>query len=220
MRSVRLSAASKPCANRVAFVIARAKKKNEKRKTKNTKRAILPMPVKDTFVSDDDYLILEDEFGRVPLVAADDAKPLPTHELVTGEERVVVCFYTLKINIAVRASAGVVVALYGEEIDGGDFRVLDIIEPGLAPQAPLPVSLSLSSSSSSSLASTLSSSRKLVALLSGLELGDGDAMKTELLCDFLLNNANISRCIVVGNAVASPPPPPAHTAVQPTYENN
>lgn len=42
------------------------------------------MPVKDTFTSDDDYLVLEDEFGRVPLVIGAENTTLPVHDFVTG----------------------------------------------------------------------------------------------------------------------------------------
>lgn len=42
------------------------------------------MPVKDTFTSDDDYLVLEDEFGRVPLVIGVENSTLPVHDYVTG----------------------------------------------------------------------------------------------------------------------------------------
>lgn len=36
---------------------------------------------------------------------------------------------------------GVVVAVHGEEVEGGDFKVYDILEPGYAPLRPLPGSL-------------------------------------------------------------------------------
>jgi hypothetical protein len=92
----------------------------------NKQRAILPMPVKDNFTADDDYLILEDEFGRVSLIGANESSPLPIHDYVTGEQGV-----SVRLNLNMRLFEGVVVAVRGEEVESGDFRVLDIIEPGI-----------------------------------------------------------------------------------------
>jgi len=43
-------------------------------------RAILPVPQKESFVSDKDYLVLEDETGRIQLVG----DSFNVHEHITG----------------------------------------------------------------------------------------------------------------------------------------
>lgn len=68
------------------------------------------------FCSDTDYLILEDDGGRMSLRGA----CLPVHELVTG----------------------VVMAVKGMPEPGGDFQVNDVCYLGLPPQVPLPVPVS------------------------------------------------------------------------------
>jgi DNA polymerase delta subunit 2 len=135
-------------------------------------RAILPMPVSASFTADDDSLVLEDEYGRVPLVAAPDCD-LRVHQLVTG----------------------VVLALVGEEIDGGDLLVHSVIEPGCPPQLPLRDPTPLP---------------RLVAFVSDLAIGTADgelALRHEMLSDFLLSSPlapRIGRLIIAGNLVAAP----------------
>ena len=68
------------------------------------------------FCSDTDFLILEDDGGRMSLRGA----CLPVHELVTG----------------------VVMAVKGMPEPGGDFQVNDVCYLGLPPQVPLPVPVS------------------------------------------------------------------------------
>lgn len=100
------------------------------------------MPVKDTFTSDDDYLVLEDEFGRVPLVIGAENTTLPVHDFVTGSSFFKTSYVDFNQSIETKTKQnkkkGVVVAVLGEEVDGGDFKVYDIIEPGYAPQRKLP----------------------------------------------------------------------------------
>uniref|UniRef100_A0A6B2L460 DNA polymerase alpha/delta/epsilon subunit B domain-containing protein n=1 Tax=Arcella intermedia TaxID=1963864 RepID=A0A6B2L460_9EUKA len=74
-------------------------------------RAILPVPPKDSYVSDKDCVFLEDETGRTKLRGiAFQAKDLIT---------------------------GMIVAVKGRGVEDGDFEVHEIIEPGIAPQRPL-----------------------------------------------------------------------------------
>lgn len=75
-------------------------------------RSIAPLVSPHNFVHDDDYLILEDESGRVRLV---------------GD------------NVSAKSYVtGVVVAIYGREGSDGEFLVQHILEPGLPAQEPLP----------------------------------------------------------------------------------
>lgn len=75
-------------------------------------RSIAPLVSPHNFVHADDYLILEDESGRVRLV---------------GDNVVAKSYVT-----------GVIVAVYGQEGTDGEFLVQQIIEPGLPAQLPLP----------------------------------------------------------------------------------
>jgi len=68
----------------------------------------------ERYMSDDDSLVLEDEFGRVSL--SGPASKLPVRSLVSG----------------------VVVALAGREVEGGRFEVDRVFVPGLAPQQQVP----------------------------------------------------------------------------------
>jgi DNA polymerase delta subunit 2 len=93
---------------------------------------------------------------------------------------------------------GVVLALVGEEIDGGDLLVHSVIEPGCPPQLPLRDPTPLP---------------RLVAFVSDLAIGTADgelALRHELLSDFLLSSPlapRIGRLVVAGNLIARPPPP-------------
>jgi DNA polymerase delta subunit 2 len=140
-------------------------------------RAILPMPVSASFTSDDDSLVLEDEFGRVPLLlptAARSQQQSLVHRLVTG----VVC------------------ALVGEEVDGGDFLVREFIEPACAPQKPL--------------ALLRDGEPRYLAFASDLCVGSASgeqALLLELLAAFLLSSPlapHIARLVVAGNLIAPP----------------
>ncbi|XXG60126.1 hypothetical protein AAC387_Pa04g2100 [Persea americana] len=76
-------------------------------------RSAVPLAKPHNFMHPDDYLVLEDESGRVKLA---NGKLAPS------------VFVT-----------GLVVALHGKETSDGDFFVQDILEAGLAPQKPLPL---------------------------------------------------------------------------------
>lgn len=78
-------------------------------------RSIVPLVSPQNFVHPNDYLILEDESGRVKLMG----------EKVSSESYV----------------TGVVVAVCGQEGRDGDFLVHDILEPDLPPQLPVPSGL-------------------------------------------------------------------------------
>ncbi|KAH9565765.1 hypothetical protein CY35_04G094700 [Sphagnum magellanicum] len=79
-------------------------------------RSVVPLATPSKFTHNDDYLIMEDESGRVKLIR--DAN-LPS-------------FYV----------TGVVVAVCGKEEKDGEFFVQEILEPGLPPQIPLPSAVS------------------------------------------------------------------------------
>ena len=72
--------------------------------------SIPPPPPPDKFYSPDDNVMLEDESGRMELVG----EPLKDARLVTG----------------------VIIGVLGFETPDGEFEVLDICYPGMAPQAP------------------------------------------------------------------------------------
>ncbi|MCO5580868.1 hypothetical protein L7F22_034740 [Adiantum nelumboides] len=75
-------------------------------------RSVFPLVSPHNFVHADDYLILEDESGRIRLV---------------GE------------TVSARAYVtGVVAAVYGREGSNGEFLVQHILDPSLPPQEPLP----------------------------------------------------------------------------------
>ncbi|KAL5983236.1 DNA polymerase delta subunit 2 [Asimina triloba] len=74
-------------------------------------RSAVPLVRPHNFMSSDDYLILEDESGRVKLA---------------GDVLIPSIYVT-----------GVVVALHGKETGDGDFWVKDVLEAGLPPQTPL-----------------------------------------------------------------------------------
>ncbi|KDP24624.1 hypothetical protein JCGZ_25540 [Jatropha curcas] len=76
-------------------------------------RSAVPLVKPHNFMHPDDYLVLEDESGRVKL----GGDMLSPSAYVTG----------------------VVVALHGKETSAGDFLVLDVLEAGLAPQIELPL---------------------------------------------------------------------------------
>ncbi|CAN1803280.1 DNA polymerase delta small subunit [Linum perenne] len=78
-------------------------------------RSVIPLVKPHNFMSSDDYLILEDEGGRVKL----DGQLLLPSVYVTG----------------------VIVALLGKETTKGDFLVHEVLEAGLAPQIDRPIKL-------------------------------------------------------------------------------
>ncbi|XP_050383250.1 DNA polymerase delta small subunit isoform X2 [Argentina anserina] len=76
-------------------------------------RSAVPLVKPRNFVHADDYLVLEDESGRIKLAGS----VLSPSVYVTGN----------------------IVALHGKETDEGEFVVLDVLEPGLSPQIELPL---------------------------------------------------------------------------------
>lgn len=81
-----------------------------------------------SYVSDDDSLVLEDEFGRIKLNAAG----VPVKSLVTGA-----CAVCDRVWSHRALAAGLVVSLLGEDT-GGEFKVTRMFHPGIAPQPALP----------------------------------------------------------------------------------
>ncbi|XP_020260121.1 DNA polymerase delta small subunit [Asparagus officinalis] len=75
-------------------------------------RSVVPLVRPHNFMHPDDYLVLEDDSGRVKL----------TGELVSPSTFV----------------TGIVLALHGKETGGGEFLVQDILEAGLPPQIERP----------------------------------------------------------------------------------
>eukprot|EP00249_Psilotum_nudum_P018489 c26833_g1_i1 orf=318-1646(-) len=78
-------------------------------------RAVGPLTEPHKFMHSDDYLILEDESGRIKL----------TGDMISCQNYV----------------TGIVIAICGQECSDGEFLVQHILEPGLPPQAPLPSKL-------------------------------------------------------------------------------
>jgi DNA polymerase delta subunit 2 len=139
------------------------------------------------YMSPDDSLILEDEYGRVGLTGAADK--LPVRSMVSG----------------------MVVAVLGREVAGGKFEVEAVFSPGMAPQQPLPRSL-LSSAGAASDAAARAPAYMLV--VSGLGLGTPglDHTPVQLLMDYITGllcsgdeqsarSARIVRVVVAGNSL-------------------
>eukprot|EP00899_Mesostigma_viride_P002336 jgi/Mesvir1/12102/Mv00371-RA.1 len=126
------------------------------------------------YVQDDDVAILEDESGRVKLVGPN----IPTSALVTGP----------------------VIAVRGREQADGDLLILEVLLPGLATQAPIPMP-------------PAGREDQYVALLSGLDFGDdrSSPLLVELLGDFLTGHlgaspehglvGSIAQVIIAGNTL-------------------
>lgn len=130
----------------------------------------------EKYTAEDDYLIMEDEGARMKLIG--DA--LPMSLLVTG----------------------VMIAVRGKEVEGGDFQVSDVCfqTPQLHQTVPEVVE------------------DKYVALVSGLDVGDAkDPLKTLLLVQYLIGSlgseydqvlsSKITRVVIAGNAMAYVEPP-------------
>ncbi len=134
-------------------------------------------PLSGKWAAETDELYLEDESGRV---------------MVTGP--------------AIEASrllvSGVVCALLGHEVRGGEFVVEAICFPSFPPQAPAPAPAAAQGSAPT---------RRRLAFVSGLMFGDapGNADRNQLLVDYLCGSAGgvegaaeIGRVIIAGNTVA------------------
>ncbi|KAK1327156.1 DNA polymerase delta small subunit [Acorus calamus] len=143
-------------------------------------RSAVPLVRPHNFMHSDDHLVLEDESGRVKL-SGDSLDP-----------RVFV--------------TGIVAGLHGKETSEGDFLVLDVLEAGLAPQAPIPPG---------------SREDKYVVLVSGLSVGSSasNPLQFQLLVDHLTGHlgdekgkskqeqsiaSQIVRLVITGNSVELP----------------
>lgn len=140
-------------------------------------RSSTPLVTANKFVSEDDHLILEDNKGRVRLVGTTfDPGPFVT---------------------------GVVLAVRGQEEKDGEFRVEEMMLPGLPPHGP--------PSAPPPQPPASGGAGKLVALVSGLELGGerSDPLQPQVLLDFLAGHtgiaqvsASVVRAVLAGNSSA------------------
>ncbi|KDE06249.1 hypothetical protein MVLG_03408 [Microbotryum lychnidis-dioicae p1A1 Lamole] len=146
-------------------------------------------PPRRKFCSVSDEIMLEDESGRVRLVG-------PAIEKAAGT------FVT-----------GTIMAALGKELSSGDFHVTDFCYAGLPPPAPI------TEDADAMNVSDEDRPEEWVAIVSGLEMGDGDRtqeMRRELLVEYLLGElggnehseeaAKITRVILAGNSMAQPEP--------------
>ncbi|CAN1307131.1 DNA polymerase delta small subunit [Linum perenne] len=149
-------------------------------------RSVIPLVKPHNFMSSDDYLILEDEGGRVKL----DGQLLLPSVYVTG----------------------VIVALLGKETTKGDFLVHEVLEAGLAPQIDRPIKLD--KVTGEFLSST--GEDKYVLFVSGLGVGNTKAnpLQLQLLVDHITGHlgdekeqriaAQIVHVVIAGNSVEIP----------------
>jgi DNA polymerase delta subunit 2 len=136
------------------------------------------------YMSGDDTLVLEDEFGRVPLTVAAGAGAadvLPIAKMVTG----------------------MVISVLGREIAGGKFEVHAFFVPGMAPQKPLPLALQAKEARPPA----------YMLCVSGLQLGapGQDPLPVQLLMDYVTGllgstteqraSARIVRVLLAGNSL-------------------
>ncbi|KAG8901171.1 hypothetical protein FRB99_005504 [Tulasnella sp. 403] len=152
----------------------------------------LTAPPRETYVSTDDSIMLEDESGRVRL---------------TGE-----------IIEALKPVTGIIIGVLGLETSAGHFEVVDHCLPGLPPQVPLTVKPDVVDVDKAE--SSGQSQGEWVALVSGLEIGleSGTAadhsapeVSLQLMVDYLVGEAGgvedqsfssqISRLVIVGDSV-------------------
>jgi DNA polymerase delta subunit 2 len=131
-------------------------------------------------MSENDSLILEDETGRTTLLCAGKDEFKPSH------------FIT-----------GVVTAVKGKALPGGEFEVEDICFSGLAPQPKFP-------------ASPKSEKKKFIAFISGIKIGDVNQqpIALQLVVDYLCGHlgssndiasaAQVCKLIVAGDIIRPP----------------
>ena len=158
-------------------------------------QAILLVPEHQNFVSPKDSLILEDDGGRVKLVVDD-----PT--------------------LVSRNVTGVVVAVLGQQIEGGAFKVETILNPGLPTQTPRTVP--------SRLRIAEEGGPKYVALVSDLNIGSPtlnplySSLLSDYICGYLGSSENdqksvtqrIVRTILVGNTFCPQEEAPVHSKLR------
>ncbi|KAJ7581047.1 DNA polymerase alpha/epsilon subunit B-domain-containing protein [Mycena floridula] len=148
--------------------------------------SIPPPPPPDKFYSPEDNVMLEDESGRVKLIG----EPLKAARLVTG----------------------VIVGVLGMETPNGEFEVIDICYPGIAPQP----SSGLNAPEESM--EVDGQQDEWIGIISGLSIGapsqaDGPI---QMLIEYLtgeegglddqVSASQISRLIIAGNSLAPLPP--------------
>ncbi|KAI8998845.1 DNA polymerase alpha/epsilon subunit B-domain-containing protein [Trametes punicea] len=158
-------------------------------------RSIPAPPPREKFYSDDDSVMLEDESGRISLV---------------GERIRSACLVT-----------GVILGVLGIETHNGDFEVVDLCYPGMAPQSsvgvpwPVPKGGDDVMDVDGASVSQSSASDEWVALVSGLEIGAANPSdgQIQMLAEYLTAElggfedqsqaARISRLIVAGNSLGT-----------------
>ncbi|KAI0781162.1 DNA polymerase alpha/epsilon subunit B-domain-containing protein [Trametes elegans] len=157
-------------------------------------RSIPAPPPREKFNSDEDNVMLEDESGRICLV---------------GDRIRSACLVT-----------GVIMGALGIETQNGDFEVVDLCYPGMAPQPSSGVHWPASQSEDAMEVDTSSSSQSLpsdewIALVSGLEVGSTDPAdaQVQMLAEYLTAEAGgsdeqsqaarISRLIIAGNSLGA-----------------
>ncbi|KAL6073527.1 DNA polymerase delta subunit 2 [Balamuthia mandrillaris] len=137
-------------------------------------RTIIPPPVHGTYASDQDKFILEDDSGRLRLLGTIESEYYVT---------------------------GMVVAVKGVALDGGEFQIEEILLPDLPPQPRFVPACS---------------DDCYVALVSGLCVGDSthNPLYLEMLVDYISGHigssleqsfeAKIVRVILAGNSLVAP----------------
>ncbi|KAI0665028.1 DNA polymerase alpha/epsilon subunit B-domain-containing protein [Cubamyces menziesii] len=156
-------------------------------------RSIPAPPPREKYYSDNDSVMLEDESGRICLV---------------GDRIRSACLVT-----------GVILGALGIETHNGDFEVVDLCYPGMAPQPSLGVPWSPREGSDNAMEvdDSLHSlpSDEWIALVSGLDVGAASPAdgQLQLLAEFLTAEvggtedqsqaARISRLIIAGNSLGT-----------------
>ncbi|SGY90026.1 BQ5605_C039g11785 [Microbotryum silenes-dioicae] len=172
-------------------------------------------PPRRKFCSVSDEIMLEDESGRVRLVGPAIEKAAGT--FVTGKassfsKNAFSCLKEKRPTLIIER-AGTIMAALGKELPSGDFHVTDFCYAGLPPPAPI------TEDADAMNVSDEDRPEEWVAIVSGLEMGDGDRtqeMRRELLVEYLLGElggnehseeaAKITRVILAGNSMAQPEP--------------
>eukprot|EP00915_Cephaloidophora_sp_WS-2016_P007783 GHVH01010773.1.p1 GENE.GHVH01010773.1~~GHVH01010773.1.p1 ORF type:complete len:537 (-),score=67.87 GHVH01010773.1:1015-2625(-) len=146
------------------------------------------------YVQDEDYAFLEEEGGRLELIWEIEGHEKDTDELLFGARG-----GDSARSILGRLVTGLAVAVRGELLDGGQFRVVDILLPGDWMHAEM-VDLTMS---------PVRGKGPLVALVSNLRVADPkiSLSRVKKLSDWIASRSQlafgdrVSRLIVVGNAV-------------------
>ncbi|KAI0637203.1 DNA polymerase alpha/epsilon subunit B-domain-containing protein [Trametes polyzona] len=154
-------------------------------------RSIPAPPPREKFYSDEDSVMLEDESGRICLV---------------GERVRSACLVT-----------GVILGALGIETHNGDFEVVDLCFPGMAPQPSVGLRWPGTDASGDMEVdgATTSPADEWVALVSGLEIGSENPTEgqIQMLAEYLTAEisgpeeqsqaARVSRLIIAGNSLGT-----------------